>query len=114
MNKYYIYIITNMNKTVLYIGVTNNLQRRLDEHRQGKTGSFTAKYRVWHLLYFEEFNDIRYAIAREKEIKGWKREKKNKLIETTNPSWEFLNEQILRYTQDDNKENTQDDKQKPN
>ena len=95
MNKYYTYIITNGNKTVLYIGVTNDLQRRLDEHRQGKAGSFTTKYGVWHLLYFEEFGDIRNAIASEKEIKGWKREKKIKLIETINPFWRFLSEEYI-------------------
>ena len=90
MNRYYIYIITNLHKTVLYTGVTNNLERRLMEHRQGKADSFTSKYKAYHLLYYEEFMDIRMAIAREKEIKGWRREKKEKLIATTNPNWDFL------------------------
>ncbi|HVH68600.1 MAG TPA: GIY-YIG nuclease family protein, partial [Gemmatimonadales bacterium] len=67
---------------VLYTGVTSDLARRVDEHKQGLVAGFTRKYRVTRLVYFEEFADIRDAIAREKEIKGWKRSRKLKLVET--------------------------------
>ena len=75
---------------VLYIGVTNDLARRVDEHKQGLVAGFTRKYRVTRLVYFEEFADIRDAIAREKEIKGWRRSRKLKLVETRNPTWADL------------------------
>ncbi|MDR1950612.1 MAG: GIY-YIG nuclease family protein [Bacteroidales bacterium] len=97
MKKYYIYILTNQTKTVLYVGVTNNLKRRISEHFTGKTlkeNHFTAKYKCHYLLYFEEFTDIKQAIAREKELKGWRREKKIMLINTKNPTHEFLNNLI--------------------
>jgi len=91
---YYIYIITNKAKTVLYTGVTNYLKIRLQQHRenieQGNT-TFASKYQVHYLLYFEKFTWIQEAIAREKEIKGWRREKKLDLIKTINPDLEFLN-----------------------
>ena len=77
---------------VLYTGVTNDLARRVDEHKQGFVAGFTRKYRVTRLVYFEEFADIRDAIAREKEIKGWKRSRKLKLVETRNPTWADLAE----------------------
>lgn len=93
MEKYIVYIITNKHKTVLYTGVTNNLSRRLIEHddniRLGKT-SFAAKYKCKYLLYFEEYEWVQEAIAREKEIKGWIRAKKLNLIRTTNPNFDFL------------------------
>ena len=73
---------------VLYTGVTNDLVRRVHEHKQGLVAGFTRKYRVTRLVHFEEFADIRDAIAREKEIKGWKRSRKLKLVETRNPTWE--------------------------
>ncbi|GGH03039.1 GIY-YIG nuclease family protein [Mucilaginibacter phyllosphaerae] len=93
---YYVYITTNHDKTVLYIGVTNDLNRRLYEHREHKgTGkSFTAKYYCYNLVYYEHFSKIEYAIEREKEIKKWRREKKNALIKATNPDWKFLNNEI--------------------
>ena len=75
---------------VLYTGVTNELARRVNEHRQGLLGGFTLKYRVTRLVHFEEFADIRDAIAREKQIKGWKRSRKVRLIEGRNPTWEDL------------------------
>ena len=89
---YYVYILTNSHKTVLYTGVTNDLKRRLREHydHQGKKKSFTAKYHCHHLIWYEHFDDIYTAIAREKEIKGWRREKKLNLIATTNPKWNFI------------------------
>lgn len=90
---FYVYILTNKNKTVLYTGVTNDLKRRLQEHK-GKTNpkSFTARYNVEFLLYYEHFTWIQLAIAREKEIKDLKRDKKEILIKTINPDWKFLND----------------------
>ncbi len=94
------YILTNANKTVLYTGVTNSLERRLEEHEQGESleNVFTKKYGVKYLLYYEKFQRIKDAIAREKEIKGWRREKKVKLIESENPYWKFLNEENVIWT----------------
>lgn len=89
MRTYYIYIMASRSR-VLYVGVTNNLARRVKEHKQGVVPSFTKKYRVTRLVYFEEFTDIRVAIAREKELKGWKRSRKVRLIERPNPTWEDL------------------------
>ena len=89
---YYVYLITNWNNKVLYIGVTNNLERRLYEHKNKLIDGFTKKYNVNKLVYFEETTDIKSAIAREKEIKGWRREKKNKLIESSNKHWKNLSE----------------------
>lgn len=95
---YYVYIITNPQQTVLYTGVTNDLERRLTEHwgNRGRHNSFAGKYHCYHLLYYEEFTYILNAIAREKEIKGWRREKKTALINTMNPGWAVLNEQVCR------------------
>ena len=90
IHKYYIYILTNINKTVLYTGVTNNLKRRLIEHAEGKS-KFTSRYNVKYLLYYECFGWIDEAITREKEIKGWSRKKKEQLINNLNSEWEFLN-----------------------
>ena len=88
---YYIYIITNKTKTVLYTGVTNHLKSRLQEHVQSLNPGFASKYNVKYLLYYEKFTWIQEAIAREKEIKGWRREKKLDLIKTINPELNFLN-----------------------
>jgi putative endonuclease len=96
-HNYYVYIITNINKTVLYTGVTNNLKRRLYEHELGiveSSNTFTGRYNVHYLLYFEHYQYILDAIAREKQIKGWTRAKKVKMITDFNPNWEFLNEEI--------------------
>ena len=89
---FYVYILTNKNKTVLYTGVTNDLKRRLREHKE-KTNpnSFTARYNVEFLVYYEHFTRIQLAIAREKEIKDLKRDKKEMLINEMNPDWNFLN-----------------------
>ena len=90
---YYVYILTNKAKTVLYTGVTNNLKIRLQQHKESlNPNSFTAKYNVHFLLYFEKFTWIQLAIAREKEIKGWKKDKKITLIKTINPELNFLND----------------------
>lgn len=95
---YYVYIITNRNKTVLYTGVTNNLVRRLSEHHENivlKKTTFAVRYNCRHLVYYEIFNWIHDAIAREKEIKGWLRIKKLNLIKSANPDMEFLEESFL-------------------
>lgn len=93
---FYVYITTNPTKTVLYIGVTNDLTRRLQEHTEnkGNKSSFAGKYYCHNLVYYEHFSDINYAIAREKELKTWSRAKKNALIVTANPDWIFLNDEI--------------------
>jgi len=90
MNTSYVYILTNKNKTTLYIGVTNDLSRRIQEHLDGKGGVFTAKYKVHFLIYYEEFTDINLAIEREKQLKKWGRNKKYRLIKTMNPNMEFI------------------------
>ncbi|MFT3824759.1 MAG: GIY-YIG nuclease family protein [Chitinophagaceae bacterium] len=95
--QYYIYITTDYKKSVLYTGVTNNLQQRIIEHylSRGNPKSFTGRYHSYYLLYYECFSDIRIAIAREKEIKGWIRAKKEALIDTLNPERKFLNDEIF-------------------
>lgn len=94
---YYVYILTNQLRTVLYTGVTNDLKQRVSEHYQqrGQKTSFTGTYHVYWLLHFETFQYINDAIAREKEIKGWRREKKMTLINKTNPELKFLNEETF-------------------
>ncbi len=86
LNEYYVYIMTNASRT-LYTGVTNDLQRRVYEHKSGRGSVFTKKYRITRLVYYEAYNDVRNAIAREKQIKGWRRSKKVVLIESQNPDW---------------------------
>jgi putative endonuclease len=82
---YSVYILSNFARTVLYIGVTNNLERRVWEHRNGEGGVFTSKYKCHFLMYYEDYSDIRNAIAREKQLKNWKREWKIELIRKENP-----------------------------
>ena len=89
---YYVYIHTNKSNRVMYIGVTNNLERRLYEHKQELVEGFTKRYHVHKLVYYEQTSDIRSAIQREKELKGWLRAKKNALVETMNPTWRDLSE----------------------
>lgn len=89
MRKGYTYILTNKLRTVFYTGVTSDIHRRLDEHRNNKS-TFTAKYRCFYLVYIEEFSSIEDAIAAEKYIKGKKREWKISLIKTTNPKMEDI------------------------
>ena len=84
----YVYFMANTHNTVLYTGVTRNLERRVWEHKNGiNKGSFTYKYNCHKLVYYEVFGDIEYAIAREKQLKNWKREWKNELISKDNPDW---------------------------
>ena len=82
--------MTNWSNKVIYIGVTNDLRRRIYEHKQKIIKGFTQKYNVNKLIYFETFQDVRLAIAREKEVKKWRREKKNKLVKLKNPEWRDL------------------------
>ena len=84
---YFVYIMSNWNDSVLYVGVTGNLPRRLYEHRNNLVDGFTKKYNVHKLVYYEHTNDIYSAISREKQLKGWTRSKKNALISKTNPEW---------------------------
>ena len=90
MNNYYVSILTNKNNHVMYIGVTNNLRRRVYEHKMGLYEGFTKKYRVHKLVYFESCHDVKAAIQREKQLKGWSREKKNSLVMSQNPEWKDL------------------------
>ncbi len=93
MNSYYVYILTNWKGNVMYIGVTNDLERRLYEHKHELVEGFTKQYHVHKLVYYEETSDVRAAIEREKQLKNWARAKKNALVETKNPMWKDLSEE---------------------
>ena len=95
VKKYYIYILTNWNNKVMYIGVTNDLIRRIYEHRNKLVEGFTKKYNVIKLVYFEEGESVVSAIEREKEIKKWRREKKDNLVKSLNPDWNDLFDELL-------------------
>ena len=84
---YFVYILTNQNDKVMYVGVTNNLKRRLYEHKNELVDGFTKKYHVHKLVYYESYSDVKIAILREKRIKGLLRSRKNELVETINPTW---------------------------
>ena len=88
---YYVYILTNRSGT-LYVGVTNDLERRMGEHRLAKSSSFTGRYKLDRLVYLEESTDVRAAIEREKQLKGWTRARKIALIAEMNPRWQDLSE----------------------
>ena len=90
---YFVYILSNWDDSMLYIGVTSNLARRLYEHRNGLADGFTKKYNVHKLVHYEYTNDVRSALEREKQLKGWRRSKKNALISKTNPDWSDLSNQ---------------------
>ncbi len=93
-HNYYVYIITNVNKNVFYAGVTNSIENRLEQHKAdayGEKRTFAGKYNCIYVLYVKRFQYIQDAIAREKEIKGWTRAKKETLITSVNPKWDFLN-----------------------
>ena len=92
---YYVYILTNSTNKVLYIGVTNDIKRRWYEHNNELVDGFTKRYHVHKLVYVEETNSIEDAIAMEKQLKGWIRKKKNDLIESINPNWIDLSENIV-------------------
>ena len=89
-HNYYVYLLTNWNNKVIYVGMTNDLQRRIYEHKNKSVRGFTSRYNVNKLVYFEHMTDVLLAIAREKEIKKWRREKKNRLVESMNPEWKDL------------------------
>jgi putative endonuclease len=95
MGQYFVYILTNKYNKVLYVGVTNNLIRRVYEHKNKLISGFTSKYNVNKLVYYESFPSVFDAIKREKEIKGWKREKKVALINSFNPEWKDLYEELI-------------------
>ena len=91
---YFLYIVTNKNKSTLYVGITNNIQRRIAQHyfdSENCRKSFAGRYNCYYLVYYEGFATPSEAIQREKEIKKWRREKKNRLISDFNPNWDFLN-----------------------
>jgi putative endonuclease len=97
---YWVYIMASRSR-VLYTGVTNDLGRRVKQHKQSLIAGFTQRYRITRLVYFEEYTDIRDAIAREKQIKAWTRARRVNLVEGRNPSWEDLAERwfpMLRLT----------------
>ncbi|HEX8549487.1 MAG TPA: GIY-YIG nuclease family protein [Cytophagaceae bacterium] len=94
---YFVYITTNPKRTVLYVAVTNDLYTRLQQHYEDNATdrkTFTGRYFCYNLIFFERHSDINHAIAREKEIKGWRREKKVNLIDEFNKQWKFLNQDI--------------------
>ena len=93
MNSYYVYILTNWKGNVMYIGVTNDLVRRLSEHKNELVEGFTKQYHVHKLVYYEETSDVRAAVEREKQLKKWASAKKNALVETINPEWKDLSEE---------------------
>ena len=93
--KYYVYLLTTWNNKVLYTGVTNNIERRMYEHKNKLNNGFTKKYNIHKLVYFEETDDIVTAIEREKQIKGWLRVKKNNLVESVNPNWHDLSNELF-------------------
>jgi len=94
---YYVYMLTNYNKTVLYCGVTNNLERRIVEHyvQRGNPRTFCGRYQTFYLVYYESSNYVNDAIAREKQIKKWSRRKKVELINSFNAQWKFLNHEVV-------------------
>jgi len=90
MHQYFVYILSNASNTVVYIGVTNNLSRRIKEHKEKLNKGFTSKFNCNKLVWFEVFRDIQIAIRREKQLKNWQRSWKNDLIEKDNPEWKEL------------------------
>ena len=92
---YYVYILTNKTDAVMYIGITNDLHRRIYEHKNERIDGFTKKYHVHKLVYFEEYSEVNDAIAREKQLKQWIRAKKNLLVETKNPNWDDFGERFF-------------------
>ena len=92
---YYVYLLTNWNNQVMYVGITNNLERRIYEHKEKIVKGFTKKYNVNKLVYYEQTSDVVEALNREKEIKKWRRDKKNRLVFNTNPLWQDLSKDFL-------------------
>jgi putative endonuclease len=94
-HRYFVYILTNRHHTALYVGVTNDLVRRVHEHRTKTASGFTARYNVDKLVYFEETSDVTAAIAREKQLKAGSRERKITVVSTVNPDWRDLNDDLI-------------------
>ncbi len=92
VKQYYVYIVTNRENGVLYTGITNDLERRVHEHKHKIVQGFTSKYNCTRLVYYDSTPDVRAAIAKEKQIKGWSRRKKIALIDSMNPEWKDLSE----------------------
>ena len=92
---YYVYILTNWNNKVMYIGVTSDLYKRIYQHKNKLVDGFTKKYNVTKLVYYESTEDVTSAIAREKQLKGWTRKKKNKLVVMINPEWKDLGAELI-------------------
>ena len=86
----YIYLLTNKNNSVIYVGVTNDIKRRLYEHKLGINEGFTKKYNITKLVYYEEYSDPNLALRREKQLKSWRRDKKISLINGANPEWKDI------------------------
>jgi len=97
MKAFYVYMMTNQSRVVLYTGITNSLTRRVWQHQSGQIEGFTKSYKVNRLVYYECFDDPRDAIAHEKEIQSWWREKKNALVETKNPKWTDLSPMLFQH-----------------
>jgi len=95
VKEFYVYMMTNRSRVVLYTGVTNDLTRRVWEHQNHVVKGFTSKYKLDCLVYYEQFADAISAITREKEIKSWRREKKNDLVRKLNPKWENLPKKLF-------------------
>ncbi len=95
MKAYFVYIVTNKGRTTLYTGVTNSLIRRISQHRNEEIDGFSKRYHTNCLVFFETFNDVKDAIVREKQLKGWSRKKKEALICESNPNWTDLGETVL-------------------
>ena len=94
--EYYVYMMTNSHKNLLYTGITNDLIRRVYEHKHHlDKGSFTDRYNIEYLVYYESTSDVTAAIEREKQIKGWNRKRKDKLVASKNPNWDDLYQEIL-------------------
>ena len=100
MKAFYVYMMTNRSRVVLYTGITNSLVRRVWQHQNGETEGFTKTYKVNRLVYYECFSHPSDAIAREKEIKGWRRAKKNALVEKMNPKWADLSPMLFQHMRD--------------
>jgi putative endonuclease len=95
MKDLFIYMMTNRSRVVLYTGVTSNLEQRIWQHKHHVVEGFTSKYKTDRLVYYEQFSDALSAITREKEIKSWRREKKNELVRTLSPKWDDLSKRLF-------------------
>ena len=98
MRAFYVYMMTNRSRVVVYTGITNSLMRRVSQHQNAEIKGFTKTYKVNRLVCYERYNDPRDAIAREKEIKGWRRTKKDALVEKMNPNWADLSQVLFEHT----------------